>query len=244
MKLWTICAMAVAGLLLAGCETPYGEPNRTATGALIGGGFGAAAGALSSHHHNTGALVGGAIGALAGGLVGQSMDIDAAQRERLEQQAPQTWQRVQQFQPLGLADIKALAAAGISDDVIISQIRNSNTVYHLSTADIIDLKNSGVSERVIDYMINTPQTAGEGGPSELSVSPPPPPPQPVAVVPQVLVAPAPGFIWIEGDWTWGGFNWVWVGGHWARPPYPHARWEPGRWDRYRGRSHWSPGHWR
>ena len=56
---------------------------------------------------------------------------------------------------MGLADIKALVKSGISDDVILSQIRNSRAVYHLTTAEIIDLKTSGVSEKVIDFMINT-----------------------------------------------------------------------------------------
>jgi hypothetical protein len=75
-------------------------------------------------------------------------------------------QRVEQGQPLGLADIKALAKAGVSDEVILSQIRNSHVVYRLTTAEIIDLKDSGVSNRVIDFMINTP-----------SMYPPPPPPR-------------------------------------------------------------------
>jgi hypothetical protein len=34
-------------------------------------------------------------------------------------------------------------------------IRNSRTVYRLTTAEIIDLKESGVSNKVIDFMINT-----------------------------------------------------------------------------------------
>ncbi|MGO9244738.1 MAG: hypothetical protein ACLP0A_11375 [Verrucomicrobiia bacterium] len=72
-------------------------------------------------------------------------------------------------QPLGTADVKMLAKSGISDDVIISQIRNSRTVYHLTAADILDLKDAGVSERVIDFMINTPSMYR-------STRPPPPPP--------------------------------------------------------------------
>ena len=35
-------------------------------------------------------------------------------------------------------------------------VRNAQALYHLTTAEIIDLKNSGVSEKVIDFMINTP----------------------------------------------------------------------------------------
>jgi hypothetical protein len=57
-----------------------------------------------------------------------------------------------------VADIKALATAGLSDEVILSHIRNSHAVYRLTTAEIIDLKNSGVSDKVIDFMINSPST--------------------------------------------------------------------------------------
>jgi len=160
---------AVLTMLAAGCETPEGTPDRTATGALAGGAIGAGTGAIIGNYagHNTaaGAAIGGAVGALTGGLIGNAMD--QQQRESLARQNPQTLQRFDQGQPLGLADIKALAMAGVSDEIIISQIRNSHTVYRLSTAEIIDLKDSGVSPRVIDFMINTP-----------SMYPPPPPPPP------------------------------------------------------------------
>ena len=73
-------------------------------------------------------------------------------------------------QPMSLADVKMLAKAGVSDEVIISQIRNSHTVYHLSAADILDLKDAGLSEKVIDFMINTPALYRSSRP------PPPPPP--------------------------------------------------------------------
>ena len=56
---------------------------------------------------------------------------------------------------MGPADVVALAKEGIGDDVIISQIRSSRTMFHLTTAQIIDLKKSGVSETVINFMINT-----------------------------------------------------------------------------------------
>jgi hypothetical protein len=61
----------------------------------------------------------------------------------------------QTLRTLSLEDVKALVKAGLSDDVILSQIRNAQAVYHLTTAEIIDLKHGGVSEKVIDYMINT-----------------------------------------------------------------------------------------
>ena len=158
--------MAAVALLAAGCLTPDGRYDRTATGALMGGAIGAGTGAIignySGHRTAGGAAIGGAIGALTGGIIGHSMD--QAQHERLQRESPATLQHVQQGQPLGLADIKALTKAGISDEVIISQIRNSRVVYRLTSAEIIDLHDSGVSQKVIDFMINTP-----------SLYPPPPP---------------------------------------------------------------------
>lgn len=58
-------------------------------------------------------------------------------------------------QPLGVADVKALVKAGVADEVVISQIKQSRVVYRLTTQEIIELKESGVSNRVIDFMINT-----------------------------------------------------------------------------------------
>jgi len=169
MKIRVLCVCAAAlAVVTSGCYTSEGTPDRTATGALAGGAIGAGSGAIigaASHNAGAGALIGGAIGALTGAIVGNAMD--QQQRETLARQYPQTLQRVDQGQPLGLADVKALARSGVGDDVIISQIRNSRTVYRLSTAEIIDLKDSGVSERVIDFMINTP-----------GMYPPPPPPPP------------------------------------------------------------------
>ena len=60
-----------------------------------------------------------------------------------------------QGQTFGMADVRVLVKAGISDEVILSQIRNSRVVFHLTASEIVDLKNSGVSEKVINGMINT-----------------------------------------------------------------------------------------
>ncbi|MCX7887016.1 MAG: glycine zipper domain-containing protein [Verrucomicrobiae bacterium] len=154
-----ISLLVGAGLVvgLTGCQTPEGRTDRTATGTLAGAVLGAGTGALIGSltgREAMGAAVGGALGAVTGGLIGHAMD--SQQRETLARQSPQTLQRIEQGQPLGLADIKAMSKAGVSDEVIISQIRNSRTVYRLTTAEIIDLKESGVSQKVIDFMINTP----------------------------------------------------------------------------------------
>jgi surface antigen len=252
MKVNTVgFAVLASTLVLAGCYTPEGRPDNTASGALAGGAIGAGTGAIignASHNAGAGALIGGAIGALTGGIIGNSMD--QQQRERIREQAPETWQRVEQGQPLGVADVKALAKAGVSDEVIISQIRNAHVAYHLSTAEIIDLKDAGVSERVIDFMINTasyssapppPPTAPEYGQAVEVDAPPPPPP----VVEQAYYpAPGPDYVWIDSSWAWYGGRWMWVRGRWAWPPHRRAVWMGGYWERRGGRGVWIGGHWR
>ena len=133
----------------------------------------------------------------------------------------------------------ALAKAGINEDVIVTQIGNSHTVYHLSAADIIDLRDAGVSDKVITYMINTASMAAAApAPVVVQQAPPPPP------VETVVVSPGPDYVWVGGEWVWQGGGWVWVGGHWIYPPRPHAVWVVGySWhDRYGW--HHDHGHWR
>jgi uncharacterized protein YcfJ len=232
-------ASAVAAMVLTGCQYPNGEPNNTASGALIGGAMGAIAGAAIGGPRNggAGALIGAAAGAITGGVIGNSMD--QAQAAQLRAQAPQTYERVEQQQPLSISDIKALSAAKVNDDVIISQIVNSHTVFHLSTSDIIDLHNAGVSENVINFMINTPNLVGGASPAPTTtvVAPPPPPAQ------TVVLAPGPGYVWIGGYWAWNG-GWVWVGGHWGLPPYPHAVWVRSYWERGPHGWYQRGGYWR
>jgi len=237
--------MAAVSVLATGCTTPEGQPDNTATGALIGGGAGAATGAVigGSENAGEGALIGAAAGVIGGGLIGHQLD--QQQQARLRAQAPQTLVRVEQNQPLTVDDVKAMARAGVSDDVIISQIIVSHTVFRLSAAGIIDLHNSGVSDRVVNYMLNTPNTAtpvtpvAAPAPANIIVQSPPPPPPTETVV----TAPGPGYVWIGGEWVWNG-RWVWVGGHWAQPPNPRAVWINGYWWKdYQG-WHRTPGYWR
>lgn len=66
--------------------------------------------------------------------------------------SPVVYSQPSQMSP---AEVKAMAQSRVSDEIIISQIRASRVVYRLTTAEIIDLTNCGVSQRVIDFMINT-----------------------------------------------------------------------------------------
>jgi len=237
-----VLGTALAAVGVAGCHHPTGEPNDAASGALVGGAAGAMTGAaIGSPHNHAGpdALIGAAAGALAGGIIGDTLD--QQQAAALRAQAPQTYVHVQEGQPLSVADVKAMAAARVSDDVIINQIRTSRTVYHLGGSDIIDLHNSGVSDSVINFMISTPsQVVNESGVAAgpvVSQAPPPP------LAQTVVGTPGPGYVWIGGEWVWNG-SWLWRAGYWAYPPYPRAVWVPAYW--HRGPHGWycRPGHWR
>lgn len=239
MKRHTL-VLSAAGMavLLSGCVNPDGTQNNTGTGALIGAGTGAFLGAIAGGPRNggAGALIGAAAGALAGGLIGNSADRE--QEARLKAQAPQTYERAVQGTPLSLADVKALAKAGISEDVMLNQIKNSRTIFHLTAADIIDLRDAGVSDKVVNYMISTPSTVSDSPPAQVVVDQAPPP----APVETVVVAPDPNYVWVGGEWVWNG-GWFWVAGHWDAPPYPHAVWVVGRsWHDEHG-WHTDHGHW-
>ncbi len=212
--------VAVLGISTSGCTSPSGRPDYTASGALAGGATGAIIGS-TARQPGPAPLVGAAMGAVVGGLIGHEMDQD--QEAQLRAQAPQTLQRVEQSQPLTVADVKSLVKAGISDDLVISQIRNSRTVYHLNTADIVDLKNSGVSEKIIDFMINTPTQVQSAQVAGVVGTVPPPP-----LAEQVVVVPGPDYVWVGGAWVWFGDRWVWHHGYWHRPLHPYEYGHHGR----------------
>lgn len=236
MKITTVRIVTAAGLasLLAGCAYPNGEPNYTGSGALMGGASGAAIGALAdSRAPGAGALIGGAAGAIAGGLIGNSADQQARTQWRSAPPPtyyapPPTYYAPPPETPPSVADIKALAKAGVSDDVITGKINQSRAVYNLDANAIIDLQNAGVSQRIISYMLNTTSTAA-------AQAPPPG---------TVVAAPSPEYVWVDGQWTWNGGTWVWVGAHWVLPPYPRALWVGAHWERGPYGWHWVGGHWR
>ena len=234
----SIFAVATSAVLLTGCVNPDGTQNNTGSGALIGGALGAITGAAigGPRHGGEGALIGAAAGLVAGGAIGNSMD--QQQQAELRAQSPQTYVRVVQGQALGIADVKAMAKAGVSDDVIIAQIQGSHTAFNLSAADIIDLHNSGVSDKVVNYMQSTQGSASVAQPTTVVVQDAPPAPLPETVV---VERPGPGYVWIGGEWVWNG-GWFWRTGYWSY--HPGGFWVEGGW--HRGPRGWyhEPGRWR
>ncbi len=61
---------------------------------------------------------------------------------------------------LTLDDVQQMVAVGVPDNIIVSTIANSEEVFNLTAEQIIDLKKSGVSDKVIEAL---QATAGSGG---------------------------------------------------------------------------------
>ncbi len=140
-----ILSCAVALSLCTGCQSKAG------TGALVGGGLGAGAGALIGG--GQGALIGGAIGVIGGGLIGAALDEQDA--ENLQRESPRTYHRVDNGEELSVNDIISLHRAHVSDAKIIELIDKTGSSYRLNTYQIDRLKKAGVSDTVINYMMNT-----------------------------------------------------------------------------------------
>ncbi len=140
-----ISFIILAGVLVVGCQT------KTGTGALAGGALGAGTGALIGG--GKGALIGGAVGAVAGGLVGAALD--EQDRQVMERTSPRTVHRMDRGEPLTVNDVIKLSQGGVSDETIIHYMQSTESSYDLSQTQIDRMRESGVSPRVINYMIDT-----------------------------------------------------------------------------------------
>lgn len=139
--------LLVPVLGLTGCAHMTPTERGMGVGGLLGAGTGALIGKASGNT-GAGALLGAGVGALGGGLVGNAVE-RAEHRGELRGAAAATPARG----PLGLTDVVAMAQSGISDSVIISQIRTTGSSFRLSSNDTIYLKQQGVSDSVITEML-------------------------------------------------------------------------------------------
>ncbi|MGQ0721464.1 MAG: hypothetical protein ACT4PE_07825 [Candidatus Eiseniibacteriota bacterium] len=72
-------------------------------------------------------------------------------------------------EPLTLDDVLRLHFAGVSEDVILSEIIVTDSVFELSVDDILRLREAGVSDRLLKFLVDTGR---DGGTAELSASDP------------------------------------------------------------------------
>ncbi|RPI05110.1 MAG: hypothetical protein EHM64_07715 [Ignavibacteriae bacterium] len=69
---------------------------------------------------------------------------------------------VDSLRTMKISDVVALSKAGVSDSLIIGMMDATDTWFQLRTRDVLDLRNDGVSEKVISAMMQQPaQPAGK-----------------------------------------------------------------------------------
>jgi len=81
--------------------------------------------------------------------------LDEQERMILTQRSPTTLQKIDEGKQLAIYDLIQLSQAGINDDKIINYMNNKKSKYNLNKAQIYRMQNSGVSQRVINYTIDS-----------------------------------------------------------------------------------------
>ncbi|HVT90465.1 MAG TPA: YMGG-like glycine zipper-containing protein [Tepidisphaeraceae bacterium] len=151
-NLWQGLFVILIGAGLVGCET------NTETGALAGGAGGALVGgtigSLSHSRGGEGALIGAAVGAIGGALVGNQIDRSESVEHGRVNEAEYDRRR-SYGDSITKNDVVTWSKRGVSDEVIIDRIDRSNASFHLTAADINDLRDRGVSPCVIEAMQDT-----------------------------------------------------------------------------------------
>src|SRR6185503_19844670 len=139
----------------------------------------------------------------------------------------------------GAAEVAKLAQSGLDNDVILGFINHSQVYYNLTAADIVALKNVGVSSQAVTAMLNhdvvlhnqqlaassaamptgsSPVTTADSSASAAPATSSPaaattvvvtPPPAPAPQVEIIPVFPGPDYVWTPGWWSWNGGAWIW-----------------------------------
>jgi hypothetical protein len=171
--------MLIIGLMLlpaVGCSSM----NNTEKGLLGGSAVGAGIGALATRGSPAGALVGGALGAMVGGVAGSGQD-----RREDHRAAVTAVANAQARNQMKLHEIIQMTQSNVGDETIIRQMDATGSCFQLSSEDIIELRQQGVSGRVINEMQarRSPRPVVIHQP--VVIAPPPPPvyyePAPVSV---------------------------------------------------------------
>jgi len=130
--------------------------------------------------------------------------------------------------PLSSADMQIveLAQANVTDSAIINSIQNSGTVYGLDASQIVSLKQQGVSEAVINAMLN--QTAAVPVVAQQQPQTPPPNGAQIAAANQQQNAAQPGTpppsassVFIVPDTQTYNYN-NWASPYYVYPNYPYS----------------------
>lgn len=57
--------------------------------------------------------------------------------------------------PLAETDVISMVKMGVADDEIMRRIDETRTVFRLSSEDVVRLRNEGLSDRLVSFMLDT-----------------------------------------------------------------------------------------
>jgi len=139
--------------------------------------------------------------------------------------------------PYGVTEVLKLSQAKVGDDIISSYIQNSGTVYNLGPSDIVYLKEQGVSERIVNQMLEQRKkltdanaqpsaAAAQSQPANTYASAPAPAPTSVAPAPTYVPSssvyvtpdPAPAYPYYGySPYYYGPYYGGYYGGYYGYP---------------------------
>lgn len=204
-------AVVAALVPAAAAQQYYYQPppsyyhNDTREGTVTGAGLGAITGALIGGKKNWegGALIGAGVGALTGRAIGNARDNADAQQVAVGSSVAAQANAQVAANSVTNYDLVQMTQAGLSDELIISTIRNRGGRFDLSPNGLIGLKQSGVSDRVV---LSAQQFGGTNIATPIN-------PAPVVRVESrpVVVRPAPVIHYYHGPRYHGPHHHYW---HW------------------------------
>jgi surface antigen len=143
MKRFKLIYLTLLFTALSGCSTNTGSNSFSTRESALGPTIG----------QNSDSLIANASLLTSRGLVGSLLD--EQDRKVMDRTSPRTVERMERGEPLTVNDIIKLSQGGISDDTIINYMQQTASSYNLSQAQIRRLQDAGVSQRVINFMVDS-----------------------------------------------------------------------------------------
>ena len=109
-------------------------------------------------------------------------------------------------------DIKKLAAAGISDEVILSYVKSNGPVAKLSAEDVVELKQAGASEKVLSVVLSSSAATPAPAPEYRNES--------RVVERQVYSPPATTYVYDSSPYYYPYYSSSYYSGYYPRYYYP------------------------
>ena len=86
-------------------------------------------------------------------FIGSTLDLQ--DRKVLQRSSPRTIDRMDRGDPLTINDVIKLSQGGVDDDSVINYMKDTGSSYHLSQSQVRRLQDAGVSQRIINFMLDS-----------------------------------------------------------------------------------------